>query len=272
MGPRTQHVPALAQPVQSRPNGSTPRDCILTGAASPQLTHFVFAALCLPATQGLHSSGNWFDVLPLSESRVAIAVGDIGGHGPPATAAMVTLRSTLARHLLEGSRPVDALAHLNELASHVDGASASSATCVVLNAKDQSLTWASAGHPAPLVVDADGARYLDGTAGPVLALSRRPDYRQRHATFSPDARILLYTDGLIKRRGKPIEEGLARLAAATTTAANTAPRPIAPAHLLTRVLASLLADSPDHDITLLVAQLADDVNRPARRTQVTLLP
>ncbi|MGH3810891.1 MAG: PP2C family protein-serine/threonine phosphatase [Pseudonocardiaceae bacterium] len=245
----------------------------MTGAALPQLTRFAFAALCLPATQGMRSGGNWFDILPLSESRVAIAVGDLVGHGPPAAATMVTLRSALAGHLLAGCQPADALAHLDQFARHVDRAPASSATCVVLNAKDQSLTWASAGHPPPLVVDTHGARYLDGATETVLAVSRRPSYRQRHTTFGPGASLLLYTDGLIKQRGKPIEQGLARLAAATTTAADTALRPIAPVHLLTRIHASLLTNaSPDRDITLLLARLADDVDRSGRRTRVTLIP
>jgi serine phosphatase RsbU (regulator of sigma subunit) len=143
----------------------------------------------------------------------------------------------------------------------------------VLNAKDHDLTWASAGHPPPLVVDADGARYLDGATGTVLAASRRPSYREWHTTFGPGASVLLYTDGFIERRGKPIKEELARLAAATTTAADPALRPVVPVHLLTSTFASLLANaSLDHDVTLLVAQFVDDVDRSGRRTRVTLIP
>lgn len=245
----------------------------MTGATLPQSERFAFSALRLPATHGLHSGGDWFDILPLSESRVAIAVGDIGGDGPPAAEAMVNLRSALAGQLLAGYPPADALTHLDRFARRVDGARASSATCVMLDAKDHDLTWASAGHLPPLVINADGARYLNGASGPVLAGSLRPSYQEQHATFGPGASVLLYTDGLIERQGRPIEQGLARLAAATTSAADTAVRPIAPVHLLTRIVAGLLDNvSPDHDSTLLTARLADDVDRPGRRTQVVLIP
>jgi len=236
----------------------------------PELARLALAARYLPGAQGTDAGGDWYDVLQLDATRVAIAVGDVVGQGTPAAAVMGQLRSALAGYLLEGHSPAAALEHLDRFAARVPGATASSAACVVLDHHTGELCWARAGHPAPLVLDTTGARYLDGAAGTLLAITGRAPFTEVRTQLAPGASVLLYTDGLIERRGEVIDDGLARLAAAAHDLPALSPDALAD-QLIHRVLDGAACTD---DVALVVARLIPgplQQRLPARPEQLSAI-
>jgi anti-anti-sigma factor len=224
----------------------------LLPAELPRLDRLALAAHYLPGAEGTQAGGDWYDVVELDDARVAIAVGDVVGQGPAAAAVMGQLRSALSAALLQGCRPGQALELLDRFASRLPGALASSAACVVVDRDECTVTWARAGHPPPLLITPDGAGVLDGAgAGPVLGAARIRPYPDATADITPGTTLLLYTDGLIERRGEVLDDGLDRvMAAAERHAADD------PVRLTRRLLADVLADAdqPD-DVAVIAARL-----------------
>jgi anti-anti-sigma factor len=218
----------------------------------PRFPRLALAAQYLPGAEGTSAGGDWYDVVELGGSRVGVAVGDVVGQGPAAAAVMGQLRSALSAALLQGCPPAEALELLDRFASRLPGALASTAACVVLDWASGTVRWASAGHPPPVVVTPAGARLLeDGGAGPVLGVPGRGPYPEATTTLAPGETLLLYTDGLVERRGEHLDLGLTRLTTAAGALAGAAP-----AALTRELLAEVLADTaqPD-DVAVLAARL-----------------
>jgi anti-anti-sigma factor len=179
----------------------------------PRLERLPLASRYLPGARGSQAGGDWYDVLPLDGGRVAIAVGDVVGQGARAAAIMGQLRSALSGYLLEGHEPVQALDQLDRFASRVPGAAGSTVACLTLDPETGELHWARAGHPPPLVTGPGGCRPLEDATGTVLGVRARPPFTAGTARIEPGESIVLYTDGLVERRGEVIDEGIDRLAA-----------------------------------------------------------
>ncbi|MGY1704352.1 SpoIIE family protein phosphatase [Geodermatophilus sp. SYSU D00697] len=224
----------------------------LLPAQLPRLERLALAAHYLPGAEGTQAGGDWYDVVELEGDRVAIAVGDVVGQGPAAAAVMGQLRSALSTALLQGCGPAESLELLDRFAARLPGALASTAACLVVDAAAGTVCWARAGHPPALLVTPDGARLLDGAgAGAVLGAPGRAPYTEAAAEVPTGATLLLYTDGLVERRGEVLDEGLDRV---RTTAARHAAAD--PARLTARLLADVLADTdqPD-DVAVIAARL-----------------
>ncbi len=215
----------------------------------PEFDRLALAARYLPGTPDVAAGGDWYDVLALDEHRVAIVVGDVVGRGAAAAAVMGQLRTALATALLHGDSAAAALEHLDRMAERVPGALASTAAVMILDLVTGDLCWARAGHPPPLLVEPENIRYLTDGAGAPLGISGRPLYAEAATRIEPGACLLLYTDGLIERRGQVIDEGLDHLAA---TAEALCSQP--PTTLLDGLLARALPDAgPADDIALIAA-------------------
>ena len=190
-----------------------------------------------PARVGVAAGGDWYDLLPIDEHRVAVVVGDVVGHGATAAAVMGQLRSALAAYLLDGHSPAAALERLDRFARRVPGSTGSTCVCLVVDCATGALCWARAGHPPVLLLEPEGPRYLDEGGGTVLGVDGRPPYRQAEASIAPGSSVLLYTDGLVERRGEVLDEGLERLARAAAGV-----RDLAPDELVSTVVDAALAD------------------------------
>ena len=216
----------------------------------PEFDRLGLAARYLPGTPDVAAGGDWYDVLALDEHRVAIVVGDVVGRGAAAAAVMGQLRTALATALLHGDSPAVALEHLDRMAARIPGALASTAVVMILDLVTGELSWSRAGHPPPLLIAPNDVRYLTDGAGGPLGIPGRPPYPQAVSRIEPGACLLLYTDGLIERRGQVIDEGLDHLA---FTAAQLRVEP--PATLLDGLLARALPDvGPADDIALIAAR------------------
>ena len=188
------------------------------------------------------------DLLPIDATRVALVVGDVVGHGAAAAAVMGQLRSALAAYLLDGHSPAAALERLDRFARRVPGASGSTCVCLVLDCTTGELTWARAGHPPVLLLEPAGPRYLDDGGGTVLGVTGRPPYPEARAVIEPGSSVLLYTDGLVERRGEVVDEGQERLARAAA-----AIRDLAPDAVVAALIDAALGDTAQPDDVALVA-------------------
>ncbi|MFD7609361.1 PP2C family protein-serine/threonine phosphatase [Streptomyces sp. NPDC059828] len=175
--------------------------------------HQDIAVRYLPAIGSLNVCGDWYDVADLNEERFAVAVGDVVGHGLEAATIMGMLRSALSAATRAVAGPAQALEVLGLYARSVEGALAATAAQVVIDTRSRLITYSSAGHPPPVLLHRGGDyQLLDQATDPPLGA--RPAHVPRPQTscsYSPDATLVLYTDGLIERRGEDIDSGLARL-------------------------------------------------------------
>ncbi len=176
------------------------------------------AARYVPAVAELEVGGDWYDVVPLDERRVAVAVGDIVGRGITAAAVMGQLRSALSAVARTTDSAVEAVTSLDRFAHRIEGAKATTLLYGIVDPAAGTLRYTSAGHPPALVIDVDGnARFLEDARGWPLAVTDPSRVRpEAVATVAPGSTIVLYTDGLIERRTEHLEAGLARLACAAS--------------------------------------------------------
>ncbi|MDX3660096.1 SpoIIE family protein phosphatase [Streptomyces sp. ID05-26A] len=215
----------------------------------PALSRLATAARYLPAAQHSQIGGDWYEVVLVGATRVALTVGDVVGKGPAAAAVMGQLRSALAGYLLDGHSPAESLRRLDTFATRVNGAAGSTCACLIFDWSTGELCWASAGHPPPVVVGDDGARLLAAETGPVLGAGGPAPPSQHTAAFPPGTSVVLYTDGLVERRDEVLDEGLRRLAAAADGTAG-----FDPASLARRIIDTMLTDDQADDVALVVAR------------------
>jgi anti-anti-sigma factor len=215
----------------------------------PMLDRLAASARYLPASTHAQTGGDWYEVLPVGESAVALSVGDVVGKGPKAAAVMGQLRSALAGYLLDGHTPAAALERLDAFARRTDGAAGSTCACLTFDLATGDLCWAVAGHPPPLVVEPDDARFLTAAGGAVLGVPHRSPYLEHRAVLPPGTSIVLYTDGLVERRGAPIDEGLGKLLRTASEA-----RDLPPEDFVGAITDVLLADGHDDDVALVVVR------------------
>jgi serine phosphatase RsbU (regulator of sigma subunit)/anti-sigma regulatory factor (Ser/Thr protein kinase) len=179
----------------------------LTGIAGLEV-----AARYLPAAQATSLGGDWYDVFPLGGGCVGIAVGDVVGRGLPAATLMAQLRTALRSYAFDGYGPSQVIDRLNRVLAWLSPATMTTAAYLVLDPENESLRMVSAGHPPPLVIEADGrAHYLPVTGGVALGASRASRYREQECPLPSGATIVLYTDGVVEVRGESLDAGLERL-------------------------------------------------------------
>ena len=173
-----------------------------------------FAVRYQAATRPLQVGGDWYDIVDLEDGRIALIVGDCVGHGLAAATVMGQVRSACRALLFDYPSPAAVLSRLDRFAARLPGAQCTTAVCAVLNPETGELVYSSAGHPPPILIEADGTtRMLDD--GHTIALGVRPDWPrpEAHVTVPARATLLLYTDGLVERRRAALSQGISRVAA-----------------------------------------------------------
>jgi len=162
--------------------------------------------------------GDWYDAFAMPGGRLGIVVGDVTGRGIRAASAMGQLRTlTRAFALAQGGNrtPGEALTLLNR--HQLEGGDEHLFTIVyaILDPGRGTISWANGGHPPPLLRGVDGTcRYLEGGNG-LMGVEDNPYGTHEEPTGAHDL-VVLYTDGLIERRGESLDIGLARLADAAS--------------------------------------------------------
>ncbi|PYC87620.1 phosphatase [Streptomyces tateyamensis] len=169
------------------------------------------AARYRPAAQEYRVGGDWYDVLPLRDGRVMVAVGDVAGHGIEAATGMVALRNALRGLALTGQSPARLLRWLNELALIAPDRPTATGVCAVYRPDTRELTWCSAGHLPPLLLRGGRARLLEPVHNILLGALPDAEYHESTTQLAAGDTLILFTDGLIERRDDDLSKSLAAL-------------------------------------------------------------
>ena len=158
--------------------------------------------------------GDFFDVVSLEHGCVGLAVADVSDKGIPAALFMMSSRTLLKGAAIGRGDPDKVLTEVNNIL-HEDNRNVMFVTIlyVVYNPETGSMTYASGGHCAPLVVHADGSSTeLPYTDGVVLGLAANLDYIQKEAVLKPGETLIMYSDGVSEATNARREEfGMERL-------------------------------------------------------------
>ena len=214
----------------------------------PSMPGVVLAARYVPATADLEVGGDWYDVIQLPNGFLGAAIGDVAGHGLLAASTMGQLRMSVRAYALSEDSPAAVLASTRRLLHRVAPTEMATALYLVLNPDTGEIRFSNAGHPPPLLVDPDGnARFLRTALAPPLGPMAYSDVQaEASETLDPGATLVLYTDGLVERRGVSLEDGLARLAHEAADAGSDAES------IGERLLLEFLGEEVEDDVALLV--------------------
>jgi anti-sigma regulatory factor (Ser/Thr protein kinase)/putative methionine-R-sulfoxide reductase with GAF domain len=181
----------------------------------PDIPGMDVAAGYLPSLDEV--GGDWYDVVDLPRGHVGLAIGDVAGHGVRAASLMGQLRTGLRAYALEGHGAGETLKRVDQLLQTIRGRGMATAAYAVIAPETGAVTLASAGHPPPVLISAAGeARLLEVTSAPPLGTLPYSTFREVQTTLEPGETLLMYTDGLVERRGEALTVGLERLRAAAS--------------------------------------------------------
>ena len=168
----------------------------------PLLPHLRLSGSYHRASSSRAAGGDWYDAVPLGEGRLALVIGDAVGHGVPAAGAMSRLRGAMRSTALRSPAPRDVLAALDAFAGHMDDVEGASVFYGLLDATTGRLTYSAAGHPAPLVVHADGRTvFLPVVPRPPLGSLPGVDASVAQTVLEPGATLVLFSNGALAQRG-----------------------------------------------------------------------
>jgi serine phosphatase RsbU (regulator of sigma subunit) len=157
--------------------------------------------------------------MELDDGRLALVIGDVSGHGLEAAGTMGELRSAMRAFLLDAESPAVVLGRLNRMVRRALPRAFATCLVVMLDPATGACRVASCGHPPIALVAPDGSVELPDVAlAPPLGASFERDERDATFTLEPGGKLVLYTDGLVERRGEVIDRGLERLTAAAVDA------------------------------------------------------
>ncbi|HEY7144458.1 MAG TPA: PP2C family protein-serine/threonine phosphatase [Streptosporangiaceae bacterium] len=191
--------------------------------------------------------GDWYITAEMPGGQVLIAIGDVAGHGLAAAAGMARLRGALAGLAITGLPPARLVGWLNDLVRHVGPEHTASVITGYFDPASRVLTWAQAGHPPPILVRGSWARPLQTPDG-ILLGAGEAGYGTATAALAPGDLLLLYSDGLIERRTRSLDEGMSELAAAIRGSTD-------PERLTTAALGSLVPADAEDDTCLVALQV-----------------
>ena len=198
----------------------------------PEPDHLQIEVRYLPAAEAARVGGDWYDAFLQPEGATMLVIGDVIGHDTAAAAAMGQLRAALrAIGASTGDGPAELLCRVDQVLERLQVETTATVVVARLEQTDDErvrgvtrMRWANAGHPPPMVITPDGSVMVLAPVAADLLLGMAPDSERSEAvvTLERGSTVLLYTDGLVERRGQSLDEGLTRLHAAAGRARRAA--------------------------------------------------
>jgi serine phosphatase RsbU (regulator of sigma subunit)/anti-sigma regulatory factor (Ser/Thr protein kinase) len=220
----------------------------LLPARLPELGGAPVAAHYFPAKDVV--GGDWYDVIELGAGQVGIAIGDVAGHGIRAATLMGELRTALRAYALDGYSPGEVLGRVDCLLQSIHGRGMATVAYATFDLESGRLILASAGHPPAIICGTNRpSRLLEIAPHPPLGAVGFSRFGEEEMTLEYGDIVLLYTDGLIERRGEPLDAGLERLIQATGGARSSS-------QVCAQIVARLIPHAAEDDIAFVALQRA----------------
>jgi serine phosphatase RsbU (regulator of sigma subunit)/PAS domain-containing protein len=218
----------------------------------PTSERLTLAAGYRAASEGTQVGGDWYDAFELQSGHIALVVGDAAGHGLAAAALMTQMRNALRAHLFDSFGPSESIAKLSSFIATQEPEAFATLICVEIDPATGRGIWASAGHPAPILLNREGVSvHLRGKPAPPIG-SADPQSLHRPVehpiVLKTGDRLVMFTDGLFERRGVDLEIGLTHLMITTEQSRGTNV-----ATACESILRRMLSGSHDDDVCLLIA-------------------
>ncbi|QGZ49968.1 SpoIIE family protein phosphatase [Streptomyces sp. QHH-9511] len=250
----TEHLARLLELERARVRGATIAEELLPS----RLPRVPGVQLAARHRTGPHGGGDWYDALPLPEGALGLAVGSVTGSGPSALAAMGRLRASLRAYaVMEGEDPVAVLSDLELLLRLTEPARSATALFAYSEPKQRRIVLAGAGHTPPLIIGAHRTEFVETSLSAPLGMLACWEAPSTEIAPGPGETVLLYTDGLLRRTGDPMDRAFARLhaAAASVPKADRHDPGAVADHILRTMLPDDLGTTVDgEDVVLLAAR------------------
>jgi serine phosphatase RsbU (regulator of sigma subunit) len=226
----------------------------------PQPDHLELVARYRPAAAREQVGGDWYDAVVMPDGATTVMVGDVVGHDIDAAAVMGQLRAMLrAFAWTHAEPPARNVERLDRAALDLELEAMATLVVARIEQTDEdaarglrTLRWTTAGHPPPMLLHPDGTVVLlgeDSEIDPMLGAAPERDRHDQTAVLPAGSTLLLYTDGLVERRGENLDRGLERARAAVARHGDrSAPE------LLDSILDELVGDAPGDDVALLAVR------------------
>jgi phosphoserine phosphatase RsbU/P len=191
--------------------------------------------------------GDWYDVFVLPSGHLGVVVGDVSGHGLRAAVVMGRLRSALRAYALDWDNPADVLTRLDRKIRHFEAGNLATVLYAVISPARDQMRVSLAGHLPPIVAaPGEPARMLKLPVDVPVGVGYSKTRQSATVALPERGLVVLYTDGLVERRGKTIDAGLRRLRDAVVPG---------PAETVcTGVMARMKIADAEDDIALLAVQ------------------
>ncbi|MFS0699548.1 SpoIIE family protein phosphatase [Cellulomonas sp. 179-A 4D5 NHS] len=235
--------------------------------ALPEPDHLHLAARYVPAATGAQIGGDWYDAFVVRDGSTCLVIGDVAGHDLRAAVTMAQVRNVLRGGAHAVVQPPAHILSSLDWAMH-DLAVGSFSTAILAKIEQtpeqaeaglRMLRWSNAGHLPPVLLHPDGhAELLERPADLLLGIRAHTQRHDHTHELPPESTVLLYTDGLVERRGEPLRHGLERLRQHIESLADL---PLD--DLCDRLIQDLAANTEDDVALLAVRAHREDRARPA---------
>ena len=243
--------------VQQLPISTVPGD------VATRIGNLGFAGRYIPAGPGAEPiAGDFYDLLQLEDDLVALVVGDVAGHGTTALARMQQLRAAARAYAIQQPGPASLIHRLDRFCARLDPEAIATFWYGEYRPSTGELTYASAGHPPPvLTCHGDPTRLLEPASSPPLGVGVAGELAAEHRIVLPLGAVLVaYSDGLVERHTESLDEQLDLLQTTVTVACDPA-RSGSATDIAGEILDTLMPDpdSAEDDVCLLVVRREADL-------------
>ncbi|MEV0378680.1 SpoIIE family protein phosphatase [Nonomuraea sp. NPDC050643] len=206
----------------------------------------------LPGEEPTRLGGDWFKARLIPDGRVLLAIGDAMGHGLTAVSIMLQMRSGLAGLAYTGASADQLTTWLNDLIVHSSEGITVTGTTIIghFDPEGRTFSWTNAGHLAPLLIRNGRAELVNGVPGMMLGAFDATEYRMSTTRLESGDMLVLYTDGLVERRGQDLDIGMNALVQAACFCAGDDPEEV-----IACLLRRLGGESAEDDICLVAARV-----------------
>ena len=211
----------------------------------PDIPGIEVAARYIPGTVDAEVGGDWYSIIVVDDDRFVFVVGDVSGHDIGAAGTMASLRYTMRAFASLGFTPEEILERADREIDVMDGGRFATVVVGSVSLSAGELVIASAGHPPPYLVHGDAGAFVKLEAGAPLGVGA-PTPLPTTVGVPAGSTLIVFSDGLVERRGAPIDQGLESLG----EVARQGPR--SAEELLAHIVDAFTSDGHEDDIVIMV--------------------